>query len=90
MDKLGNLFGTVQTTKKTRRTERGDLVSYFLGKVNMSRGERYKKLTYGAMAYFLTGIPTKDLYYVRSVCDDWERKNKPWGALFWKLVRPRT
>ena len=38
------------------------------------------------MAYILTGIPTKDLYYIKSVCEKWENDNKPFGALFFKML----
>ena len=87
MEQISNLLAKYTPQKKTRRTERGDLIGYFLEKINTGRGEKYKKLNYGAIAYFLTKIPTSDLYYIKSTCDAWEKQNRPWGALFWTLLK---
>jgi hypothetical protein len=45
-------------------------------------------ITYGRLAYLLTGIPTKDLYALISKCDDAERRGYAWGAIFFKEIRP--
>jgi len=51
--------------------------------------EGYKAITHGRLAYLLTGIPTKDLYALISKCDDAERRGFPWGAIFWKEIKPQ-
>jgi len=44
-------------------------------------------MTIPRVAVMIQGIPTKDLYYIKSVCDTWENEGKPWGALFYKLLK---
>lgn len=88
MNSLSQLLTKYQPKEKSKITERGELLTYFLDKLNWKREEKgMKKLTIPAVAVKLTGIPTEDLYYIKSVCDDWEREGKPWGALFWTLLR---
>ena len=90
MEKLSNLFGQrLKPPKKTRSTERGDIFDTILSRLNPDRIRKgYKPLTHGRLAYLLTGIPTKDLYALISRCDDAERRGFPWGAIFWKEIRP--
>ena len=90
MQRISTLFGERKQLPKPRRsTERGDLLDTILGRLNPSRVKAgYKPLTYGGLAYKLTGIPTKDLYALISKCDDAERRGYPWGAIFWKEITP--
>ena len=90
MERLSNLFGLRATPPKRRRqTERSDLYDRILSRLNPSRVKGgYKPLTYGRLAYMLTDIPTKDLYALISKCDDAEHRGYPWGAIFWKEIRP--
>ncbi len=55
-------YGRVSTNKKT---ERGELLKYFAQ-------ETEKNIKY--IAFRLTGIPTQDLYYIKSVCDELMRR----------------
>lgn len=91
MDKIGTLFGNRAKPPKPRRTsERGDLSDTILGRLNPSRARAgYPPITYGRLAYLLTGIPTKDLYALISRCDDAERRGFPWSAIFYKEIRPQ-
>lgn len=76
--------------QKKRITERGELMTYFCKKLNEGRKEKgLKEMNIKRVAFLLTAIPTKDLYYIQSVCDDWENEGKPWGALFWKLLKTK-
>ena len=69
-----------------RKTERGELMQYFLGKLNNSRkDDELSPLTMGRMGRILQGIPTRDLYYLKSVCDDSANFSKK----FWWEVNPR-
>lgn len=57
--------------KRTRETERGDLMEYFVKKLNRSRmPDGFSPVTMPRMGKMLEGIPTKDLYYLKRVCDD--------------------
>lgn len=64
---------------KTRRTERGDLLSYFLERMNPERLKGgYRVWTIKQIGYFLSIFRTGDLYSLRMKCD---RANK-FGACF--------
>ncbi len=90
MEKIADLFGKrAPLPKKTRTTERGELLETFLSRLNPGRKAKgYPPLTPGRLAYLLTGIPTKDLYALLSRCSDAERRGFPWSAIFWKEIKP--
>lgn len=73
--------------KKTRRTERGDLLEYITGVINRGReGTKYKPLTIKRVAMLLTGIPTHDLYYIKSQMEDCRaRGTSPSKWFFWSI-----
>jgi hypothetical protein len=57
--------------KRGRQTERGELLRYFMERLNRTRTQDHlPALTLPRMGRLLEKIPTKDLYYLRSVCDD--------------------
>lgn len=71
--------------REDRRTERGELMEYFVKKLNVSRKEDgIPPITMPRMGRVLQGIPTKDLYYLKSVCDDAPNFSKK----FWWEVNP--
>lgn len=76
MDK--DLFGKyAKPPKKTKRTERGDCIDLFLQYLVPSwDAQKYGKLTPGRLRFKLTGIPTKDLYYIHKVCLDSKHYSK--------------
>jgi len=89
MEKAATLFGKYQKAPdKRRRTGRSDLLETFLLRLNPGRKAKgYPPLTYGRLAYLLTGIKTADLYYLLSVCTDAERRGYPFSAIFWKELK---
>ncbi|OGG77015.1 hypothetical protein A3B35_01545 [Candidatus Kaiserbacteria bacterium RIFCSPLOWO2_01_FULL_54_24] len=73
------------TLAKTRITERGELMRYFCEKLNKSRiGDGLPPIGMGRMGKMLEQIPTKDLYYIKKVCDDSQNFSKK----FWYLLNP--
>jgi hypothetical protein len=64
MEKITNLFGERKPLpKKTRRSERSDLIEYFYLNANADRdGEQYKKLPINFYAYKLALLNVADLY----------------------------
>lgn len=59
------------TKAKIRETERGELMKYFIDRINPGRmRDGLPKLTMGRMGKILEQIPTKDLYYLKRICDD--------------------
>jgi hypothetical protein len=90
MQKLGTVLKKRAPANRSRQTERGDLLDEFLRRLNPSRTEKgLRPLTYRRLAYLLTGIPTGDLYALRSKCDDAERRGYAWGAIFYKEIKPQ-
>ena len=75
-----------QTDKKERATERGELMQYFLQALNRARAQDgIPPLTMPRMGRILEAIPTKDLYYLKSVCDQASNFSKK----FWWEVNPK-
>lgn len=74
-----------------RSSERGDLLQYFTDRINERRkGTKFKPLTIRAIAVKLSHLGLRDLYYLKSVCDEAERRGYPWAAIFWKEITPKT
>lgn len=77
---------TKTLNKKERATERGELMEYFRDKLNRTRvQDGFAPLNLARMGKILQLIPTKDLYYLKSVCDqatDFSKK-------FWWEVNPK-
>ena len=60
-----------RAASRQRITERGELMKYFCERLNTGRiRDGYTKLSLGRMGKILEAIPTKDLYYLKRVCDD--------------------
>ncbi len=72
--------------KKTRITERGELMRYFTDRLNAGRSkDRFERITMSRMGKILQGIPTKDLYYLQRVCKD----SKDFSKKFWYELDPK-
>lgn len=83
---MGDLFGKRPQVEKTRDTERGELMKKFMSRLNPPRlAKRMRPLTYPWLGKKLEGIPTKDLYYLYTVCDD----SKNFSARFWWELDPK-
>ncbi len=91
MDHIGShMKGFVRG--KSRATERGELMEYFIQKLNASRAQDgLAPMTMGRMGRVLVGIPTKDLYFLKSVCDDAQKRNgvSAFSKKFWWEVKPK-
>jgi hypothetical protein len=75
-----------KNAQKSRETERGELMRYFVKKLNVTRiRDGYEKITMGYMGKLLQKIPTKDLYYIKRVCDD----SPSFSKKFWWLLDPK-
>lgn len=71
---------------RQRVTERGELMKYFCERLNTGRvRDGYPRLTLGRMGKMLEAIPTKDLYYLKRVCDD----AKDFSKKFWWELNPK-
>ncbi len=75
-----------QKAAATRETERGELMMYFCEQLNKGRiRDGYSAITIGRMGKMLQEIPTKDLYYLKKVCDDSANFSKK----FWWELDPK-
>jgi hypothetical protein len=72
--------------EKNRKTERGELMRFFLRHLNYARKQDgHAPLTMARLGVILEGIPTKDLYYLQSVCSS----AKNFGKKFWWELDPK-
>ncbi len=72
--------------KKDSKTERGEMMQYFLDRINPDRiATGRKPYTMGRMGKMLEAIPTKDLYALKSRCD----KAKTFGSTFHFELNPQ-
>lgn len=75
-----------KSLSKSRETERGELMKYFCTQLNKSRQrDGLPPISMGRMGKLLEKIPTKDLYYLKRVCDDAQNFSKK----FWWLLNPK-
>jgi hypothetical protein len=71
------------TAEAARRTERGGLMDYFCKRINAGRaGTRFAPVSMARMGRILQAIPTKDLYYLKRICDDAKHFSK---RFWWEL-----
>ena len=71
MEIPNTLLKRFELKTKDTRTERGELLKEFLEQINMSRlGSTFKPVGTARLGMDLAHIPTKDLYYLLSVCKD--------------------
>jgi len=85
MDHISAHISRYTGSKKAPGTERGELMLYFLERLNMARvRDGIGKLTMPRMGKILEAIPTKDLYYLKSVCE----KATDFSKKFWWEIKP--
>ena len=74
-----------QSVADAKKTERGELMRYFLDRINAARvGDGFPKMSMPRIGKMLQKIPTKDLYYLKRVCDD----SKNFSKKFWYELNP--
>lgn len=70
---------------RKRLTERGELMKFFLRHLNYARKQDgLAPMTMAHLGTVLEQIPTKDLYYLKSVCS----KAKHFSKTFWWELDP--
>ncbi len=76
-----------KTLKKSNETERGEIMQYFCRALNSTRiPDGLPPISMGRMGKLLQQIPTKDLYYLKKVCDDAQNFSKK----FWWEIKPEN
>ncbi|AVT83645.1 hypothetical protein [Rhodopseudomonas palustris] len=75
MEPLKSLFANRAPPKQKRSSERGDLLEFFTNNINAERaGTKYRPLSIGYIAKRLQGLEVKDLYHLKSICEDARRR----------------
>lgn len=75
-----------RTAVKVRITERGEMMRFFCTELNRTRiRDGLDKITMGRMGKILEDIPTKDLYYLKRVCED----SANFSKRFWYELDPK-
>lgn len=75
-----------QVMHRSKETERGEIMRYFCHRLNVDRArDGLPAITMGRMGKLLEKIPTKDLYYLKSVCD----KARHFSKKFWWEINPK-
>ncbi|KND47457.1 MAG: hypothetical protein AB199_03440 [Parcubacteria bacterium C7867-004] len=87
MKRIGDLIPTPAAEEpKSRKTERGELMRFFQRHLNHARSQDgLPKLTMGRIGKELEGIPTDDLYYLKTVCS----QAKNFSKKFWWEIDPK-
>jgi hypothetical protein len=84
MQPIGSLLK--QRPKPKATSERGELLEEFLKRILPTwDAKRFDKLTVPRLAKKLQGIPTKDLYYLKRVCED----SKDYAKRFFYEINPK-
>ncbi len=81
MKSMASLLQKREVQPKKKITERGELMSYFSKKLD-------KKIPY--VAFKLTSVPTQDLYFIKSSCDDYERRGGIWAKAFYGSLKTQS
>jgi hypothetical protein len=86
VEHIGKHIADKSEKKRDKATERGELMRYFMERLNISRKrDGLPPLSMPRMGRLLVAIPTPDLYYLKSVCDqatDFSKK-------FWWEINPK-
>ncbi|RJQ35002.1 hypothetical protein C4568_01610 [Candidatus Parcubacteria bacterium] len=76
-----------RTLEPSKETERGELMQYFRQRLNLDRTrDGFPPITMARMGKMLEKIPTKDLYYLKTVCDS----AKNFSKKFWWELNPKN
>lgn len=85
MKHIGSHLRKALSTAK--ETERGEMMKYFCERLNVTRlRDGLPPVAMGRMGKLLQAIPTKDLYYLKRVCDDAPNFSKK----FWWEINPKN
>ncbi len=93
MHHIGTHIAKKPSHKKDKATERGELMQYFMQKLNRARlRDGMPALTMGRMGRLLVAIPTPDLYFLKSVCDDADQRSgiDSFCKKFWWEISPKN
>lgn len=87
MNQIKDLFsGKTFEFTKSKRTERGDLISNFTQKINETRTGKYKPFKISYIAVLLASFRVSELYALWKTCSEGDHFQR----LFWYLVKKKN
>ena len=87
--KTACLLNTEAVTR-SKDTERGQLLTEMLQIVNFERlGTKYPQMNIKVLGVKLGHIPTKDLYYIKSVGLDYKNRNGSFSKYLWGSLKTK-
>lgn len=87
MEKIANYL---KIEKKKSHSERADLLQSILVEVNRERlGTKYKPMSPRVLAIKLAHIPTKDLYYLRTMSYDYQDRHGSFSKYVFGAIKAR-
>jgi len=70
--------------------ERQELLEFFHQKVSKEyEAFKKKKLSKSSLAFFLSHLKRRDLYYLKSICLDSEHRGGSFTKTFWGSLKPK-
>ncbi|MBP7770588.1 MAG: hypothetical protein KA066_01600 [Candidatus Pacebacteria bacterium] len=93
MQHIGKHIAGKPSLKKDKATERGEMMQYFMQKLNRARlRDGLAALTMGRMGRLLVAIPTPDLYFLKSICDEADKRSgiDGFSKKFWWEISPKN
>jgi hypothetical protein len=90
METIGKVLAHRRNPKRKATSERGELIQYFTDRINAHRdGEKYPKLPARFIAVKLSHIKSlSDLYYMKSIMEDMDRRGGNPSRWFWWSLKP--
>ena len=84
MKKIGEVLANKEE-KNGKKTERDELLSYFFVRLepHWTKGKLSKRF----FGIKVSHLKTPDLYYLKSICDDAERRGVPFHKMFWSSLK---
>lgn len=81
---LKDLFGN--TRFSTAKSERGLLIEEFYNKLK-GEWKGNSPLSYGYLCFRVSHLKVPDLYYLKSICFDYERRGGIFAKCFWGSIK---
>jgi len=81
---------TSRMSQNLHQSERGDILDTFLKSVNSERiGTKFKPMAIRTLAIKLGHIPTKDLYYLESICKDAKNRGGSYSKVLFGSIKKK-
>ena len=83
-------YQKIEIKKAKTLSERGNLIGELLLKVNEERvGTKYKPMTAKVMAIKLSSLTLPNLYYLKSICTEYEKQGKSFSKCLFGATKKK-